>query len=105
MLLERRPAQAIRRCLKGGHRSHKAWLGPQTIAATRQRKHVPNPGGVYNRELPATALGGGSGFLLTALQLWERLVAHRELSTRSGIPLLMVARTVADLNGEATVSA
>ncbi len=64
-----------------------------------------NPGGVCNRELPATALGDCSGFLLAELQLWERLVAHRELSTRSGIPLLLVARTVVDLNGEATVSA
>ena len=32
-------------------------------------------------------------------------MAHRGLSTRSGIRLLLVARTVADLNGNAEVSA
>ena len=60
--------------------------------------HDRNPGGVCNRELPATALGDRGGFAPAALQLWERLVAHRAYSTRSGIRLLRVARTVADLN-------
>ena len=103
--LERRPAEAMRRCLRGDHTSHETWLQPQTIAAARQRMHDRNPGGVCNRELPATALGDRGGFAPAALQLWERLVAHRGYSTRSGIRLLRVARTVADLNGEARVSA
>ena len=103
--LERRPAEEMRRCLRGDHTSHETWLQPQTIAAARQRMHDRNPGGVCNRELPATALGDRGGFAPAALQLWERLVAHRGYSTRSGIRLLRVARTVADLNGEARVSA
>ena len=103
--LERRPAQEMRRCLNGDCRSDNPWLQPQTIAAARQRMQHRNPGGVCNRDLPATALGDRSGFGAAALQLWERLVAHRGLSTRSGIRLLRVARTVADLNGDAEVSA
>ena len=103
--LERRPAEEMRRCLRGDHTSHETWLQPQTIAAARQRMHDRNPGGVCNRELPATALGDRGGFAPAALQLWERLVAHRGYSTRSGIRLLRVARTVADLNGETRVSA
>ena len=51
------------------------------------------------------ALGDRGGCAPAALQLWERLVAHRGYSTRSGIRLLRVARTVADLNGEAMVRA
>ena len=102
--LERRPAQEMRRCLQGDHRSDDPWLQPQTIAAARQRMQQRNPGGVCNRDLPARALGVHAGFAPAALQLWERLVAHRGLSTRSGIRLLRVARTVADLNGNAVVS-
>ena len=103
--LERRPAQEMRRCLNGNCRSDDPWLQPETIASARQRMQHRNPGGVCNRDLPATALGDRSGFGAAALQLWERLVAHRGLSTRSGIRLLRVARTVADLNGDAEVSA
>ena len=76
-----------RPCLRGDHTSHETWLQPQTIAAARQRMHDRNPGGVCNRELPATALGDRGGFAPAALQLWERLVAHRGYSTRSGIRL------------------
>ena len=56
--LERRPAQEMRRCLQGDHRSDDPWLQPQTIAAARQRMQQRNPGGVCNRDLPARALGG-----------------------------------------------
>ena len=57
-----------------------------------------NPDGVCNRDLSAHRLGSHGRFEASALQLWERLVARRRLSTRSGIRLLRVARTVADLN-------
>ena len=71
-----------------------AWLEPRNITAMTER----NPEGVCNRDLTANGLGNHGRFEASALQLWERLVARRRLSTRSGIRLLRVARTVADLN-------
>ena len=38
-----------------------------------------------------------------ALKLWEQLINQRGLSTRSGLQLLRVARTIADLNDRASV--
>ena len=63
-----------------------------------------NPEGVCNRDLTAHNLGSHGQFEASALQLWERLVARRRLSTCSGIRLLRVARTVADLNDTDQVS-
>ena len=64
-----------------------------------------NPGGICNRDLSATAIGEQAGIDDAAWQLWEQLVARRGLSTRSGIRLLRVARTVADLRGHHRVNA
>ena len=64
-----------------------------------------NPNGVPNRDLTARGLGRHGLFEASALQLWEQLVARRRLSTRSGIRLLRVARTVADLNNSGHVDA
>ena len=41
--------------------------------------------------------------LAPALELWEQLINQRGLSTRSGLQLLRVARTIADLNDRASV--
>ena len=97
--LERRSASAIRECLNpGALATQDAWLEPRNITAARQRMTKRNPEGVCNRDLTANGLGNHGRFEASALQLWERLVARRRLSTRSGIRLLRVARTVADLN-------
>ena len=81
------------------------WIHPDQIKAARRQMIQRNPHRVCNRELSAHDLGHHGQFAAEALQLWERLVAQRGLSTRSGIRLLRVARTVADLNGRKTVGA
>ena len=64
-----------------------------------------NPHRVCNRDLSAHNLGCHGQFTTSGLQLWERLVAQRGLSTRSGIRLLRVARPVAYLNAGELVDA
>ena len=97
--LERRSATAIRESLSPEPATATdSWLQPASIQAARRRMQGRNPRGLGNRELSAQDLGQHGRFEATALQLWERLVAQRGLSTRSGLRLLRVARTVADLN-------
>ena len=62
-----------------------------------------NPHRVCNRNLSAHDLGRHGQFTASALQLWERLVEQRGVSTRRGIRLLRVARTVAHLNASESV--
>ena len=103
--LERRSPTAIRGCLNPETTATRdAWLEPRNITAARQRMTERNPDGVCNRDLSAHGLGSHGRFEASALQLWERLIAQRRLSTRSGIRLLRVARTVADLNDTQHVS-
>ena len=102
--LERRTASEIRGCLNPEMTSTPdSWLETNNISAARQRMTERNPNGVCNRELTARGLGRHGLFEASALQLWEQLVARRRLSTRSGIRLLRVARTVADLNDSVVV--
>ena len=97
--LERRSAAAIRNCLHPQpNLAQDPWLQPGSIDRARQRMRERNPGGIGNRELSSQQLGQHGLFDTTALQLWEQLVTRRSLSTRSGLRLLRVARTVADLN-------
>lgn len=57
-----------------------------------------NPGGCSNRQLTASQLGDRGGFHPEGLRLWEQIIERRSLSTRSGLQLLRVARTIADLD-------
>ena len=62
-----------------------------------------NPKGCSNRQLSAGQLGDLGGFQPESLRLWEHIVEARSLSTRSGLQMLRVARTIADLDEMATV--
>ena len=62
-----------------------------------------NPKGCSNRQLSAKQLGDRGGFQPESLRLWEHIVEKRSLSTRSGLQLLRVARTIADLDQMETV--
>ncbi len=62
-----------------------------------------NPGGDSNGRLSASALRQSGAIEAAALELWEQLINQRELSTRSSLQLLRVARTIADLNDRASV--
>ena len=102
--LERRSASAIRSSLSPDATAPpEPWIHPDQIRAARRQMIQRNPHRVCNRDLSAHDLGRHGQFTPSALQLWERLVAQRGLSTRSGIRLLRVARTVADLNASESV--
>ena len=102
--LERRSASAIRSSLSPDATDPpEPWIHPDQIRAARRQMIQRNPHRVCNRDLSAHDLGRHGQFTPSALQLWERLVAQRGLSTRSGIRLLRVARTVADLNASESV--
>ena len=103
--LERPSAQQIRGALShqpapeaAGH-----WICSGRIEAARTRMRQRNPKGCSNRQLSAGQLGDLGGFQPESLRLWEHIVEARSLSTRSGLQLLRVARTIADLDEMATV--
>ena len=56
-----------------------------------------NPGGQLNSQLSALELGRYGQVEERAFQFWEQVVAKRQLSMRSSLRLLRVARTIADL--------
>ena len=80
------------------------WISGNRIETARERMRQRNPKGCSNRQLSAKQLGDRCGFLPESLRLWEHIVEKRSLTTRSGLQLLRVARTIADLNQMETVS-
>jgi magnesium chelatase family protein len=56
-----------------------------------------NPGGQLNSQLSALELGRYGQVEERAFNFWEQVVAKRQLSMRSSLRLLRVARTIADL--------
>ena len=103
--LERRNVHEVKTCMTdpihATKRSH--WIEHARIDQARQRMHLRNPGGGCNRLLSAHALRSIGRFQPSALKLWEQLIDHRGLTTRSGLQLLRVARTIADLNNNEDV--
>ena len=63
-----------------------------------------NPDGASNGRLSAAALQQSGAIEATALELWEQLINQRDLSTRSSLQLLRVARIIADRNAVAEAS-
>ena len=62
-----------------------------------------NPGGDSNGRLSAATLWQSGAIEAAALELWEKLINQRGLSTRSGLQLLRVARTIDDLNDRTSI--
>ena len=65
---------------------------------------VRNPDGKLNRDLSAQDLGQIGQLDEKALELWEQVVNHRRLSARSGLRILRVARSLADLHDQDKVN-
>ena len=103
--LERRSAKEVAAVLKQPSPTQAAasWCTPAQIERARQRMQRRNPGGDSNGRLSAAALRRTGAIEAAALELWEQLINQRGLSTRSGLQLLRVARTIADLNDRASV--
>jgi magnesium chelatase family protein len=62
-----------------------------------------NPRGCANSRLSSRDLASCGHFSPEALQLWRSALQHRALSARAGERVLRMARTIADLAGDATV--
>ena len=104
--LERRNACAVKTCMTEPTRrgDEHCWISPARIEKARQRMNHRNPGGVCNRLMSSHALRRVGRFQESALRLWEQLIDQRGLTARSGLQLLRVARTIADLNDNNEVS-
>ena len=74
-----------------------ASFSPEAIQAARLQMCQRNPGGQLNSQLSALELGRYGQVEERAFQFWEQVVAKRQLSMRSSLRLLRVARTIADL--------
>ena len=77
---------------------------PDQIALARQRMGARNPSGCLNAELSGRALGESVGGDSAVLERWERAVRQRQLTARSGVRVLRVARTLADLRDRASIT-
>lgn len=84
-------------------KAHDPWLNPAMIATARQRMLQRNPHQCANRNLEPRALGEVGAITPKAMKLWEEVVRQRGLTTRSGLQLLRVSRSIADLHDRAEV--
>ena len=75
-----------------------------SIHRARVRMRQRNPDSVTNRELSAEALQRHGRFGAETICHWEDVIRARRLSMRSGLRLLRVARTVADLHANEQVT-
>ncbi len=73
------------------------------VARARQRMLARNPGNVSNGRLDGEPLAAVVELEKQALRLWERALSQRRLSARAALRVLRVARTIADLQGQAGV--
>lgn len=103
--LERPTARCIRATIASepATNSGSRWISANRIESARERMRKRNPKGCSNKQLSAKQLGDRGGFQPESLRLWEHIVEKRSLSTRSGLQLLRVARTIADLDQMETV--
>ena len=64
-----------------------------------------NPAGCNNSRIPQAALRRTLNLDPGALDLWEQTLECRQLSARAGQRLLLVARTISDLDSKEQVDA
>lgn len=102
--LNRLPAQELRRSLDTPPDSKAELLCPDRIQRARQRMQKRNPAGCLNSGLSGSALGRYAQLSAQAIERWETIVSQRHLTARSGLRLLRVARTVADLSDRDAVN-
>ena len=105
--LEPVPAGQLRRCFKTTddptENQSEESFSPEAIQAARIKMCQRNPGGQLNSQLSALELGRYGQIEERAFQCWEQVVSKRQLSMRSSLRLLRVARTIADLDAVPTV--
>ena len=77
---------------------------PATIAAARQQMQKRNPNGCCNRDLSISELKRHGEIRSETFASWEQVMGLRRYSLRSGLKLLKVSRTIADLECQQEVS-
>jgi magnesium chelatase family protein len=100
--LEPVPTGQLRRCFKANgdptERHLEGSFSSEAIQAARIRMCQRNPGSQLNSQLSALELGRYGQIEEQAFQCWEQVASRRQLSMRSSLRLLRVARTIADLD-------
>lgn len=77
----------------------------ERVRKARRCMQARNPEGATNSQLQGDTLQRHAALDDTALGLWRGAVSQRRLSARAAERVLRVARTIADLEGEAAVGA
>ena len=77
---------------------------PATIESARRQMHARNPNGCSNRDLSISELRRHGEIKSETFASWEQVMNMRRLSLRSGLKLLKVSRTIADLAGQRDVT-
>lgn len=90
-------ADNLRRCFDQDATDLEPHLDAATIQQARQRMMDRNPDQRSNRDLDAKALYECGQFRPDTIDRWDAVIQARRLSLRSGLRLLRVARSVADL--------
>ena len=96
--LERLSSSAMRASVDGSFPASPISITADQIQSARDRMTARNPDGCLNATLTASALGEHTNLKSALLDRWERIVQQRKLSARSGLRVLRVARTLADLH-------
>ncbi len=104
LTLEPPAPNSLQRCLRNEASQQDPSVDAASIEQARMRMRQRNPHGVRNRELNAGDLSEGGGFQPDTLSRWDNVMHSRRLSLRSGLCLLRVARTVADLRDDPEVT-
>jgi len=102
--LEASEPSSLRRPLAEHSPDQDSSCNAASVHRARVRMRQRNPHGLTNRELSADALQRHGRFRAETLSRWEDVLRARRLSIRSGLCLLRVARTVADLQASEQVS-
>ena len=77
---------------------------PATIESARRQMHARNPNGCSNRDLSISELRRHGEIKSETFASWQQVMNMRRLSLRSGLKLLKVSRTIADLAGQRDVT-
>ena len=102
--LERLSSSTMRSSLETLNHDSGSTITAEQIDNARQRMGKRNPDGCLNAALSGPQLGSHAGLNPQLLDRWEQAVNQRKLSARSGIRVLRVARSLADLADEPRIS-
>ena len=101
--LEPIPTSQLRHCLTETDSRTNNSLSADVIHQARIKMCKRNPEGLLNSQLSAMQLGRFGSIEEAAFKCWEQVVSKRQLSMRSSLRLLRVARTIADLEATSSV--